>query len=322
MGDCLLSDTFSRAIALIPDDIIICDWQYSLHAEYPSVRRFADRGLRLLTCGWDKVIDTLAFLHSGRRDGGEKWLGHICTTWSLPVPLEEFAPFRAAMRALSEGSMAAGGQEVDADWAHMVEWMFWANALKGSFSLGRDGTADIPGQAAERIALLVNGLLPGREDELVAFAAPSVLANSEQTSQGAFRARPADGADPWALVVEFPPNTTSEAGDAWQATLQLPVGTRRADGEQRRFVELSVYDNYIQPHISGYRFYQLLAAGEVLWELDIAESLACRPRVDVSGLAEGRDRLELTLRIVDKKPVGNYGTTSFIGPMRIVSVAQ
>lgn len=71
------------AIDLIPKDIIICDWHYDKRADYPSIRYFLDKGFRVWPAGWDNPDATRALIACGRRQPGDRMLGHLATTWVL-----------------------------------------------------------------------------------------------------------------------------------------------------------------------------------------------------------------------------------------------
>ncbi|MGC9318047.1 MAG: hypothetical protein ACP5KN_08430, partial [Armatimonadota bacterium] len=102
--------------------------------------------------------------------------------------------------------------------------------------------------------------------------------------------------------------------------VQFTVDCANAEGEVR--LQLHLTDEYDSDQWTGYRFYQLLHEGEIVWEEDIA--LTRRggnewSSIDVTELTEGVDQLDLTLQLLDRRPVGNYTTTIFIGPVRLVA---
>ncbi|MBN1342976.1 MAG: family 20 glycosylhydrolase [Phycisphaerae bacterium] len=73
----------ARAIDLVPKDIIICDWHYSLQDDYPSVRHFQQKGFRVLTSSWKNAKAAEALIDSAARSTSGRWLGHLCTSWVL-----------------------------------------------------------------------------------------------------------------------------------------------------------------------------------------------------------------------------------------------
>jgi hypothetical protein len=69
------------AIDLIPKDIVICDWHYGLRESYPSLPFFHQKGFRVLPSSWKDAKAAVALRQDAERHGGEKMLGHLCTTW-------------------------------------------------------------------------------------------------------------------------------------------------------------------------------------------------------------------------------------------------
>jgi hypothetical protein len=77
----------SRAVDLIPKDVVICDWHYD-RAEQTAVY-FAMKGLRVATSTWKKPAvalmqydDLLKFKARSSYDMGQRFLGMIQTIWS------------------------------------------------------------------------------------------------------------------------------------------------------------------------------------------------------------------------------------------------
>lgn len=70
------------ALALIPKDIIICDWHYEPRTEYPSVPFFQQQGFRVLPSSWRNRDAALALLDYARAQNRGKVIGHLCTTWA------------------------------------------------------------------------------------------------------------------------------------------------------------------------------------------------------------------------------------------------
>ena len=91
-----------RAIERVPRDIVICDWIYQKRDEYPSVDLFQKRGFRVLSCGWNKVDATEAFIDYALKTRTERYLGHVCTVWGARKPgdLATWPPIVAAMKKL------------------------------------------------------------------------------------------------------------------------------------------------------------------------------------------------------------------------------
>lgn len=71
------------AIDLIPKDIIICDWHYGKHEEYPSVRYFQEKGFRVWPAGWNNADAVRSFIRYSRQNNTGGVLGYLATTWVL-----------------------------------------------------------------------------------------------------------------------------------------------------------------------------------------------------------------------------------------------
>lgn len=105
------------AIDLVPKDIVICDWHYSLQEDYPSVRLFQEKGFRVWPAGWKDSKAAVALVDCAKHDATDKMLGYLGTSWVLeagdfanallgatePERLQERAvPAAAALKAAME----------------------------------------------------------------------------------------------------------------------------------------------------------------------------------------------------------------------------
>jgi len=93
------------AIDMIPRDIVICDWHYTLRDDYPSIPFFLEKGFRVLPSGWKDVEATKAFIaFSQKYRDNRRMLGYLCTTWGAVKPgqLAQWPPLRVAMEMLSQ----------------------------------------------------------------------------------------------------------------------------------------------------------------------------------------------------------------------------
>ncbi|MCC6698119.1 MAG: family 20 glycosylhydrolase [Candidatus Hydrogenedentes bacterium] len=71
------------AIDLIPKDIIICDWHYSVQPDYPSVRLFLEKRFKVWPAGYKNKEAALALVKSSQRDATDRMLGYLGTSWVL-----------------------------------------------------------------------------------------------------------------------------------------------------------------------------------------------------------------------------------------------
>lgn len=111
--------------------------------------------------------------------------------------------------------------------------------------------------------------------------------------------------------------TPSRTGDFCQVEFTLDC----ADAHGNLHLQLYLTDEYHSDQWTGYRFYRLLHAGEPIWEEDIARTRRGGNEwssIDVSDLAADADHLDLMLQVIDRRPVANYTTTIFVGPIRLV----
>lgn len=69
------------AIDLIPRDIILCDWHYSLRKDYASVQYFQQKGFRVWPSSWKSSAATLALMDAAKTEATDRMIGHLCTTW-------------------------------------------------------------------------------------------------------------------------------------------------------------------------------------------------------------------------------------------------
>jgi hypothetical protein len=89
------------AIDQIPKDIIICDWHYEKHKDYPSIPRFIEKGFRVWPTGWKSVPETEALIAVAQRHRGKQMLGHLCTTWGQ-VEVEKLAEWPPVVTAMKK----------------------------------------------------------------------------------------------------------------------------------------------------------------------------------------------------------------------------
>ncbi|MBO3803635.1 MAG: hypothetical protein JTT11_07185, partial [Candidatus Brockarchaeota archaeon] len=91
-----------QAINLVPKDIVVCDWHYTLREDYPSIPTFLEKGFRVWPSGWKDVEAVKALIDFSRRYNVERMLGYLCTTWGAVKPgqLAQWPPVQVAMEKL------------------------------------------------------------------------------------------------------------------------------------------------------------------------------------------------------------------------------
>lgn len=72
----------ASAVAMVPKDIIICDWHYEPRDDYPSVRWFQQQGFRTLVSPWRNPKSAEALINCALNNRTEKLLGVLFTGWS------------------------------------------------------------------------------------------------------------------------------------------------------------------------------------------------------------------------------------------------
>jgi hypothetical protein len=75
------------AVDMIPKDVIICDWHYDFHTNYPSVPFFLSKGFRVWPSGFRPWEATEAFsqFSLAQREHNKNVIGYLCTTWSMAL---------------------------------------------------------------------------------------------------------------------------------------------------------------------------------------------------------------------------------------------
>jgi len=159
---------------------------------------------------------------------------------------------------------------------------------------------------------------PPQDGRLLAEASIAELAASLSTSNEGWLAGPYPADSPVTIGMVFANNTGSQTGDhcTVRAALQVP------DHRGRLQVCFFRSDDYRNPDWPGYRFYQLLVDGELVWEEDVTrdESADRWVSVDVTDAVGSKRQIEAAIRVLDKRGVGNYGTACLVGPLRLVAV--
>jgi hypothetical protein len=89
------------ALALIPKDIVICDWHYGKQEKYPSVPWLLGQGFQVWPSGWQPLEATKAFSDFALQEKNPRLLGYLCTTWGK-VPITGVAEWPPVMQVLHD----------------------------------------------------------------------------------------------------------------------------------------------------------------------------------------------------------------------------
>ena len=90
------------AIDMIPRDVVLCDWHYTLRDAYPSIPLFLEKGFCVWPGGWREVAASEALIAYARQHQDARMLGHLCTTWGAVAAgqLAGWPPIQAAAKRL------------------------------------------------------------------------------------------------------------------------------------------------------------------------------------------------------------------------------
>ena len=70
------------ALALVPKDIILCDWHYENYGgRYPSLEIFKNAGFQTLISPWKNLENAKAFVRAAAQSGYKNIAGVLLTTW-------------------------------------------------------------------------------------------------------------------------------------------------------------------------------------------------------------------------------------------------
>lgn len=154
---------------------------------------------------------------------------------------------------------------------------------------------------------------PPAEKPLLEIRAADWLAKPPRL-QGQYAAGPYHFHEQQLVAIAYPGNVASEAGDYGQVTAELQVPPHQG----RLLLEAFVNDTRLDNRWRGYRFLQLWAGEQLLWEEDIASDRTGREWVRVAlPTAKPGDRLALRFRVVEKRPVSSHLSVAFLGPVRL-----
>jgi len=117
------------------------------------------------------------------------------------------------------------------------------------------------------------------------------------------------------VAIGYPPKAPSTVGDFGEVSLEMPAP--RFQG--RLLADFFVTDTRLDNRWRGYRFMQLWAGGQKVWEADIAADQTGHEwvTVDLTEAAKAGRPIELRFRVTDQKPVSTHASVTFLGPLRL-----
>ena len=123
--------------------------------------------------------------------------------------------------------------------------------------------------------------------------------------------------EPSHVTISYPWRTRSTPGDAAEITQAAVV-----EPGDRYIVQFRQKDDYVGP-TAGYHFKQILIDGEAVWEEDVAQGSSDWVEVtrDVTPQVKGKHQVALTLRVMDKKGVSNFGVRASWADLTTVGLA-
>ncbi len=133
--------------------------------------------------------------------------------------------------------------------------------------------------------------------------------------QGAFCGGPYEAAGQPLVALGYPAGVGSKPGEFVEVS--TVVNVPRFQG--RLLLDAFIQDTRDDNRYRQFRFLQLWAGDQLLWEEDIAQDRKGREwiSVDVTKHARPGESLALRFRVVDRTPVGSHLTVAFLGPVRL-----
>jgi hypothetical protein len=133
--------------------------------------------------------------------------------------------------------------------------------------------------------------------------------------QGAYAVGPYARDSRTLVAVAYPANIPSQSGDFGEVAAELAVPSFSG----HLLLDAFVNDTRVDNRWREYRYMQIWVGDKLVWEEDVAPDRAGREwvSVDVTPLAKPGEKLRLRLRVVEKKPVGNHTSVTFLGPVRL-----
>ena len=152
----------------------------------------------------------------------------------------------------------------------------------------------------------------------LAIVTPKKMCSAEVKTQGDYWVTggyPADA--PKVMVMSAPGKTRTKVGNFSQVTFELPV----PKSNRKKTLQFFLTDEYFNKKWTGYRFYELLYDGKIIWEEDIAlkrDGQDAWSTIDVTDIVNGKKKIKLTFRLRDRKSSNDLQSTTLIGPVRLV----
>ena len=121
------------------------------------------------------------------------------------------------------------------------------------------------------------------------------------------------------VAIGFPRYVRSQVNDFAEVRARVPVPKFTG----RLMLDAFVNDTKFDTRWTQYRHLQFVVNDKLIWEEDASAARAGLEwvSVDVTKQAKTAAKLTLRFRLVDKRPVGCYGTVAFLGPVRLRAVA-
>ena len=135
---------------------------------------------------------------------------------------------------------------------------------------------------------------------------------------GAFCAGPFDWKGQSLAAIAYPRRIPSKVDDAGELYVELAV----PEFTGRLMLDAFVNDTRLENRYPRFRYLQLWVNDRLIWEEDIARSHDGKEWVslDVTELAKSDATLKLRFQVIDKRPVGDHLTITFLGPIRLRAI--
>jgi hypothetical protein len=127
-GDVVLTNDYDPAMARLPRDLVMVDWQYHPAARYPSLDRFRAWGYEVLAATWYRHDNIAAFSHAARKAGAAgmvrtTWTGYFGNRVALQAQYHQIASYLAAAEHFwNAGAPTPAFGEIEAARRFRLDW--------------------------------------------------------------------------------------------------------------------------------------------------------------------------------------------------------
>ena len=126
--------------------------------------------------------------------------------------------------------------------------------------------------------------------------------------------------------IGFPRRTPGNAGDYGRIRCSVDIPAEFMNPMNTGlWAQVFVSDTRLDGKYPGYRFAQIWVDGQKLWATEVVTDQSGNEWVSLDlakparrALADGREDLQITFRVVDERAVSSFPTIVFVGPIRLI----